>query len=313
MFTKQNDELLKGVLEKYFVDFLRFLHSKADLLFDFNRKIDFLDKELLLLEPNRLRSKGKRVADMLAKVYLKHNHDNCMLIHTEIEGGSHAGFPFRLLQYNYRFMDKHQEPIETIVFFIGDKSQRKNTRYEQKGVFSKLRFSFHAYHIWHHSELELLQMDNIFALVVLACQKAYKEGKVSDMELGEDRLIIARALLRQKLSYEDMRPFLVFLKNFLYVSNEEINNRFDLILDELTEGGVKMEIIDIVKRHAMENGFRQGKRAGKKVGKIEGREEGREEARKEFFSFIHEMRNRGLTVEEIANITKLSIVEIENI
>ena len=309
MLIKQNDELLKGVLEKYFSEFLRFLYSRADCLFDLQHKIDFLDKELLLLAPDRLRNQGKRIADMLAKVRLKEGPECWMMIHTEIEGGSQHNFPLRLLQYHYRFMDKHQVPIETIVLFTGDKQQKRKTHYERIGVFSSLKFSVHSYHIWENSEFELLQMDNIFALVVLACQKAFKEGKVSDEELGKDRLVIAKAMLQQKHSHQEARSFLVFLKNFLYVSSQEINDEFDLILNELTEGGIRMEIIDIVKKHAAERAFKRGKREGKK----EGRVEGHEEARREFFFFIRAMKERGVTVEEIANLTKLSVVEIEKL
>jgi len=45
---QKKDYLWKGVLEDIFDDFLRFMHSNADEIFDFGRGIEFLDKELYL-------------------------------------------------------------------------------------------------------------------------------------------------------------------------------------------------------------------------------------------------------------------------
>lgn len=73
-FTKpprQSDELLKGAFEEHFPDFLRFLYPNAGEIFDLNRGVQFLDKELLTIVPNRERKKGKRIADLLAKIYMR--------------------------------------------------------------------------------------------------------------------------------------------------------------------------------------------------------------------------------------------------
>ncbi len=56
---KQNDELLKGVFEEWFVEFLRFLYPNAGDLFDFSRGLTMMDKELLSVIPDRERKKGK--------------------------------------------------------------------------------------------------------------------------------------------------------------------------------------------------------------------------------------------------------------
>lgn len=67
---KGADMLLKGVFESYFEDFLHFMYPDADTLFNFKRKIQFLDKELAVITPDRSRKGGKRIADLLAKVPL---------------------------------------------------------------------------------------------------------------------------------------------------------------------------------------------------------------------------------------------------
>lgn len=81
---RQNDELLKGAFEENFEDFLRFLYPDAEGVFDFDRGFQFMDKELLEIVPNRDKKKGKRVADLLAKVFLKDGSEKWILVHTEI-------------------------------------------------------------------------------------------------------------------------------------------------------------------------------------------------------------------------------------
>ena len=223
---KQHDELLKGIFEENFLDFLRFMYSQADSIFDLSRDVQFMDKELLAIVPDRDRKKGKRIADLLAKVHLMDGTEKWILIHTEIEAGSQEDFAFRLLQYHYRLLDRYQVPVETIAVYTGNEHQFRPTCYQYQVIDTQLHFKYRTYHILDHSESDLLAMDNIFALVVLACQKALLEGKVPDEELGVDRLTIAKALLRHNIDRDRIIGFLVFLKNFLYINDLEINRIF---------------------------------------------------------------------------------------
>lgn len=100
-------------------------------------------------------------------------------------------------------------------------------------------------------------MDNIFALVVLACQKAIGEGKVADAELGDDRLTIAKALLSHEYEHDRIVSFLFFLKNFLYINDVEINRIFDKQIVQLSEKEFDMGVIEIVKKHAREDNTRE--------------------------------------------------------
>ena len=68
---KKSDELLKAIFEENFPDFLRFMYPQADAIFDLERSLTFMDKELLEIIPDRERMQGRRIADLLVKVYLK--------------------------------------------------------------------------------------------------------------------------------------------------------------------------------------------------------------------------------------------------
>jgi len=219
--SKQNDELLKGAFEENFSDFLRFLYPNADNLFDFSKNIQFMDKELLAIVPDRDRKKGKRVADLLAKVFLKDGTEKHIMLNTEIEGGRDAEFAKRIYQYNYRIWDRYDISVATIAVYTGSRKQPKPCEYHREVLDTSLRFKYRTYHIFDHGEEELLAMDNIFAFIVVACQKALLEGKIPDEELGEDRLTIAKTLIAHHYEKDRITNFLIFLKNFLYINDAD--------------------------------------------------------------------------------------------
>lgn len=138
-----------------------------------------------------------------------------------------------------------------------------------------------------------MAMDNVFALIVLSCQKALLEGKVPDTELGEGRITIAKALLSHNYGHDRIISFLVFLKNFLYVNDVEINRIFDDQIIQLTGNTINMGVIDVIKKHERLAGIQQG------------RQEGVEQARTEVVeSLISELN---LSDEQAARIARVSI------
>lgn len=182
---KKNDELLKAIFEDNFPDFLRFMYPDADATFDLGRGLTFMDKELLEIIPYRERKKGKRVADLLVKVYLKDGSEKWILVNTEIEGGHDSDFSHRIFQYFYRLLDRYRVPVETIAVFTGGRSQPCTDEYHFAVFRTSIRFQYLSYQIFDHDESELLDMDNIFAYIVLACQKALDEDKIPEQELAE--------------------------------------------------------------------------------------------------------------------------------
>jgi len=97
-------------------------------------------------------------------------------------------------------------------------------------------------------------MDNVFALVVWACQKALGQGRVSEDKLAWDRMAIAKALLGHKLDHERIARILVFLKNILYVDNEALNRKFDETVWQLSNKNIDMRVIEIIKKREREEG-----------------------------------------------------------
>ncbi len=252
---RKSDELLKGITEENLPDLLTFLYPESEDIFNFDKGITALDKELHAIIPDRERKNGAREADLLFKIWLRNGLEQLILLNLEIEGGNDPFFQQRVYEYNYRIRDRFGLPVATIVIYTGNNTQRRPAEYRENVLDTSVHFRYRTYHIFDHTSGELLKMNNLFALVVAACQKSLLEGKIPEEELGESRLTIARALLLHG-GYDNDRiiSFLVFLKNYLFVADHKINRNFDNIIHTITENAIDMSVIDIVKRHEREEG-----------------------------------------------------------
>ncbi len=142
-------------------------------------------------------------------------------------------------------------------------------------------------------------MNNPFAFIVLAAQKALLMGKIPEEELGEQRLTIARALIQTKqYDNEQIRRFLYFLKTFVHIENSEINSKFDREINLLTGKETAMGIIETIKMLAKEEGYEKG------------REEGLE---KEKVIIRNLLMNSDFGVSKISNLTGVSVDFVQKV
>src|SRR5690606_20787920 len=122
-------------------------YADANQIFDFERGIEFLDKELRMIIPHRERSKGDREADLLAKVFLKDGTERWIICNVEIEAGGNAAFPFRLFQYWYRCIDKFNREAMSIAVYTGDEHQPHPSVYQRRLLDTEVSFKFRGFHI----------------------------------------------------------------------------------------------------------------------------------------------------------------------
>ena len=319
---RQNDELLKAMFESNFSEFLNFIYPFQEKKFDFTKEIEFLNKELLEINPNRARGSGKRVVDILAKVRTKEDKGSSIIVHAEIQNSVHKDLSFRLFQYHYRLIDRYQSPVETIAFFIGNKHQQKPTSYRVKNLKTRLHFHYPSYHIFEHSETELFKMDTIFGLIILACQKSLYESKMTDEALGKERLLLAKEVILRNYPHDKTLKFLIFLTNILYIDDQEINNTFNKQLFQWTGGSINMDVFEVIKKQEREKGKQEGMVEGRQEGIAEGRQEGIAEGRQEGIAegklksmlvVATEMKKEGISMEKIAKYTQLPLSDIEDL
>lgn len=306
---RKNDEMLKGAFEENFFDFLRFVYPDADKILDFNKAPQFMDKELHAIIPDRERKNDKRIADLLAKLYLKDGTEKWILLNVEVEGGKDADFAYRIYQYNYRIRDRYSVSVATIAVFTGGERQPRPGEYFDELLGTALSFKYLNYHVFDHSEQALIDTRNPFALIVLACQKALLEGKIPDEALSNERLNIVKALLSRGYDHERIINFVVFIKNFLYVGDSNINRNFDRQIEELTERKInrKMGIIEVLKMQAQRDGLEEGLEKGL--------EQGREEAEaKKNHDFVESLiLELGLPDSKVAKVAKVPLAFVKKV
>ncbi len=255
---KKSDQLLKGIIEENLPDLLAFLYPDLAPAIDFDRGIELLDKELHAIVPDRERRNDTREADLLFKVWLIDGQCRLILVNVEIEGGNDPLIERRVYEYNYRIRDRFGLPVATIVIYTGSGRQRRPFEYLETVLDTSIHFRYRAYHIFDHDTTQLLAMNNIFALVVAACQKSLLEGKIPEEELGESRLTIAKTLLAHG-GYDNDRiiSFLVFLKNYLFVDNQRISRNFDQIIHTVTENQINMGVMEVIRQWGREEGLEE--------------------------------------------------------
>ena len=296
MFRKKNDLLLKSAFEDTFPEFLRFYISEADAIFDIERGFDFMDKELQEIMPQVQHPGGNRFVDMLVKTWLRNGKEEWILIHIEIQGQNDDDFAKRMFTYYYRVLDRYNASITAYAIFTGDKNQKRPGFYENHFLGTSLLYTYNSYHIYDHSEAELLAMNNPFALVILAAQKALLAGKIPEAELGEQRWTIAKALIESgQYNHEQIQKFILFLKNFIQIDSPELNSIFEGRIDLLTGKKDTMGILETVKYIAWE----------------EGREEGEEKKAEKVV--VNAIVVFGFSDEQAANMADVSLEFVQNI
>jgi len=246
---RQNDRYLKDIFEQNFADFLRFVFPNADVRFDLSKEIVFLDKEFPPPDSERGDGSVNRVADLLAEVQTPDKGEQWILIHTEIEGGHSADLPERVFDYWYRIRQKHKKTVETIVFFTGGGSQPKPSAFTDGTERTHVCFRYIACDIFALSEEKLMEMENPFSIVVLACRASLLEGKIPDMELNDIRLNIARKMIRQGFGRERTERFLYFLRNLVHTSDPKADKKYKEEVGILTKGTIDMNTLELARKH----------------------------------------------------------------
>ena len=253
------DNAWKDMLDRHFPEFLEFFFPEIHAAINWSRKPLFLDKELAKLGPKHL--KGNRLADKLAKVWLKTGQPLFVVLHSEIQGQARSDFNERMYVYNYRIKDRENCPVVSLGIIAGEAGKIEFGRYETILWGCRLLFEFPVVRIvdWRGREQELLASKNPFALVVLAHLKIIEaKGDVRKKYLVKRELIL---LLEERgYSAEAAHSLLRFL-DWLIRLPLGLEQKLDQEIDEIKE--VKhMPYISRWERNA--------EKRGKKIGQKEG-------------------------------------------
>ncbi|GGC38571.1 hypothetical protein GCM10011386_33370 [Parapedobacter defluvii] len=293
---KKNDIVTKAAFMEWFIDLLRFLYPNADEIFDLGRGATAMEKELLEIMPDRERIGGTLLADMLMKVYLQDGTEQWLLIHVELEGQSKDNFAKRLWRYYVRLTDRYPVPIIPVAIFTGGPKQKRPTEYHFAMLGSEVIFRFRSYHVFEHTEKELLANPNPMALVILACQAEAQEAKLGAWRLNEIKKRIVEELVKRDITDTgQIMRFIRFLNNLIYLKDKELNLNFVKTVERLTKGAITMNIMETLDAVVREEG------------KIEGKIEGKTE---EVRNLIQKL---GLSDEQAADVAEVSVDFVQKV
>ncbi len=126
----QQDSVWKEAIEIYFQEFMEFFFPEIAKDIDFEKGYEFLDKELEKVTKDA--EIGKRLADILVKVYLRDGSEKWLLIHIEVQGYYDRDFPKRMFIYNYRIFDRYGVDVVSLAAILADDVKSfKADRYER--------------------------------------------------------------------------------------------------------------------------------------------------------------------------------------
>ena len=233
---------------------------------------------------------------MLVKVHLTTGGEEWMLVHLEIQERNDANFTLRMFQYYYRIYDRYGMHITAIAVFTGSKKQQQICSFEHAFLGTSVCYRFNTYHIFDHSEAELLTGNNPFGLIVLAAQQAQLAHKMEETAIADQRMKIARRLVEISMyNRSRVRKLIFFLKTFLHIKSEEINGNFDREVNLLTGKRSAMGIIETIKMLEREEAY----------------EEAAKNKLKTFVLNLYAANQ--FTIEQIANFASATEEEVEAI
>ncbi len=91
----KQDSSWRKILDQLLPEFLAFYFPEIHQAIDFDKGVEFLDKELQKILPQEDEA-GKRIGDKLVKVLLRDGSEKWLLIHIEIQGYREHDFSKRV-------------------------------------------------------------------------------------------------------------------------------------------------------------------------------------------------------------------------
>ena len=220
----EQDSVWKEAIKSYFKEFMEFFFPEiaGDIAFD--KGYEFLDKELERVVQDA--EIGKRLADVLVKVYLRNGEEMWLIIHIEVQGYPEEGFEERMYIYNYRIFDRYRKPVVSLAVLTDPVKSFRPGRYERVYWGFGIKFWFPVVKVIDYRERweELEGSKNPFAVIVMAHLKEMEtKGRVDERLFWKVTLV--KRLYEKGYSKEDVLLLYKFI-DWLVSLPEELAERF---------------------------------------------------------------------------------------
>ena len=257
--TPDYDSPWKDLLDAFFEDFMSFFFSTAHAAIDWERGLEFLDKELQKITADA--AVGRRFVDKLVKVWLKSGEELCVLIHVEVQGTREEGFELRIFVYNYRIFDRYHAPVASFVILTDDDPDWRPAEYRQQLFGTVTSFQFEAVKLLDYEARweELEASANVFAVVVMTHLRVITTSRDTTRRL---RWKVRLTKLLYERGYDKLRvaKLFKFLDWLMWLPKEQQREYRDEIVRYEEEK--QMEYITTIERMGIEKGWQQGLEQG---------------------------------------------------
>lgn len=315
--TVDYDGLWKKLIYELFEEFILFFAEDLYEKIDFQRDPEFLQQELFqeIMEDK----KGKQVADQIVKVFLKSGEEKWVLIHVEVQGSPDVDFSKRMFRYYYRLFDKFDQDIVAIALLTDGSKQFRPNAFQQGSYGTNLSYEFNMYKFMDFKESVLLEINNPFAIAILAANFA-NESKNDTEKRYRFKLKLMRLVLRNTdYPPEERRIYLstlIYFIDYLLQIPKELTRklRSEIILSKEDTEMMYLDRKNLPPTFGelMEQEKEEGKRLGEELGKELGKEIGIKIGREEGQRLVaQELLKEGMSVEQVAKFAKLPIEEVE--
>ncbi|WP_442598672.1 hypothetical protein [Neobacillus sp. D3-1R] len=220
------DGLWKKLIQELFEEFVMFFATDLYEDIDFLKEPEFLQQELFqeLIQEK----KGKQVADQIVKVFLKNGDEKWILIHIEVQGGRDQDFSRRMFRYYYRIFDKYERDIVAIALLTDESKHFRPNVYQRSSHGTVLTYRYNIYKFIDHSEDELLQSRNPFAIAVLAGKYANEAKNDVEKRYRFKHKLIRLVLQKNNIPQQEQRVYistLVYFIDYLLQLPQELSQK----------------------------------------------------------------------------------------
>ena len=249
---------------------MEFFFPSAYEEIDWSKKYEFLETELQQVRPQA--EIGKRVADKLAKVWLKNGDELWVMVHIEVQNQRQTAFPERMFTYNYRIRDLFNCQVASFAILTavcpgsatrttrGTQDQDagwRPTEFSQQLLGCEIAFNFQIAKLLDYKDRwqELEESRNPFATVVMAHLKA-QETRGEQQERKRWKLSLIRRLYQKGYEREQIVNLFKFI-DWVMQLPQELEKEFWQEVNQLQEEK-QMQYITSVERIGIEKGLEQG-------------------------------------------------------
>jgi len=199
----EQDSPWKEALERYLLAFLALYFPNVHAAIDWMRGYEWLNTELRQVV--RDAELGKRLADVLVKVWRKDGQESWLLIHVEVQGSPEQDFAQRLFVYHYRIFDRYNRQVVTLAVLADDRPNWRPDRFAYDLGGCRLDFQFGVAKLLDFvgRETALEASDNPFALITRAHLAALQTRRDPALRHAE-KIRLVRELYDRGMSRNDV-------------------------------------------------------------------------------------------------------------